>query len=34
MLCDGSVHFLSDTMTLDILGRLAARDDGQVVQID
>jgi prepilin-type N-terminal cleavage/methylation domain-containing protein/prepilin-type processing-associated H-X9-DG protein len=34
LLCDGSVHFLSDAMTLDVLGRLATRDDGQVVQVD
>jgi prepilin-type N-terminal cleavage/methylation domain-containing protein len=34
LLCDGSVHFLSDDMTLDTLGRLATRDDGKVVQVD
>jgi prepilin-type processing-associated H-X9-DG protein len=34
LVCDGSVHFLSDMMTLDVLGRLATRDDGQVVQAD
>jgi prepilin-type processing-associated H-X9-DG protein len=28
LFADGSVHFLSDTMTLEILARLATRDDG------
>jgi prepilin-type N-terminal cleavage/methylation domain-containing protein/prepilin-type processing-associated H-X9-DG protein len=32
--CDGSVHFLADSITLDIFGRLATRDDGQTVQVD
>jgi prepilin-type N-terminal cleavage/methylation domain-containing protein len=31
---DGSVKFLADTTTLDVLARLATRDDGQVVQLD
>ena len=31
---DGSVQFLADTTTLDVLARLATRDDGQVVQLD
>ena len=34
LLCDGSVHFLSDDLTLDVLGRLATRDDGRVAQVD
>jgi prepilin-type N-terminal cleavage/methylation domain-containing protein len=34
LLCDGSVHFLGDMMTLDVLGRLATRDDGQIVQVE
>jgi len=32
LLCDGSVRFLSDTLDLAILARLATRDDGQTVQ--
>ncbi len=31
---DGSVHFLSQTTPLDMLARLATRDDGQVVNVD
>jgi len=27
-MCDGSVRFLSDTLSLDILGKMAVRDDG------
>jgi prepilin-type N-terminal cleavage/methylation domain-containing protein/prepilin-type processing-associated H-X9-DG protein len=34
VLCDGSVHFLGDDMTLGVLGQLATRDDGQFVQVD
>lgn len=30
-LVDGSVHFLSETMDLEVLRRLAAKDDGQTV---
>lgn len=30
---DGSVHFISETTALDVLGRLATRDDGQVVTL-
>lgn len=33
-MADGSVQFLSDTTTLDVLARLATRDDGQTVQVD
>jgi len=31
---DGSVHFLSESLALDVLGRLATRDDGQIVVVD
>jgi prepilin-type N-terminal cleavage/methylation domain-containing protein/prepilin-type processing-associated H-X9-DG protein len=34
LMCDGSVHYLGDDMTLEVLGRLATRDDGKVVQVD
>ena len=34
LLCDGSVHYLGDDMVLEVLGRLATRDDGRVVQVD
>lgn len=30
-LCDGSVRFISDSLGLDVLARLATRDDGQVL---
>jgi prepilin-type processing-associated H-X9-DG protein len=32
LLGDGSVRFLSDTITLDLLGRLATRDDGKPLE--
>jgi hypothetical protein len=32
-LADGSVLFLSDGTTLDVLARLATRDDGQTLQV-
>jgi prepilin-type N-terminal cleavage/methylation domain-containing protein/prepilin-type processing-associated H-X9-DG protein len=32
--CDGSNRFLSDATALDVLARLAVRDDGQVLQVD
>jgi prepilin-type N-terminal cleavage/methylation domain-containing protein/prepilin-type processing-associated H-X9-DG protein len=32
-LADGSVLFLSDSTTLDVLARLATRDDGQTLQV-
>jgi hypothetical protein len=28
-MCDGSVQFVSDAVALDIVARLATRDDGQ-----
>jgi len=31
LLCDGSVRFLAETLTLDLLARLATRDDGQPI---
>ncbi len=31
LLCDGSVRFVANTVPLDVLARLATRDDGQVV---
>jgi prepilin-type N-terminal cleavage/methylation domain-containing protein/prepilin-type processing-associated H-X9-DG protein len=31
LFCDGSVRFLSDSTPVDVLGRYAARDDGQTV---
>ena len=31
LLCDGSVRFISDSLGLDVLARLATRDDGQVM---
>jgi len=34
LLCDGSVQFLSESMTLDVLARLATRDDGRTVSAD
>jgi prepilin-type processing-associated H-X9-DG protein len=30
-LVDGSVHFLSESMDLEVLRRLAAKDDGQTI---
>lgn len=33
-LCDGSNRFLSDTTALEVLARLATRDDGQLVQVE
>jgi prepilin-type processing-associated H-X9-DG protein len=32
LFCDGSVRFLSETMDLATLARIATRDDGQSVQ--
>jgi prepilin-type processing-associated H-X9-DG protein len=29
LLCDGAVRFVNDAITLDLLARLATRDDGQ-----
>jgi prepilin-type processing-associated H-X9-DG protein len=29
LMCDGSVQFVSDAVALDIVARLATRDDGQ-----
>ena len=31
---DGSVHFMSESTSASILGRVALRNDGEVVQID
>jgi len=31
--CDGSVHFLNDSTALDVLARLATRDDGQPLSV-
>jgi len=31
LMADGAVNFLSDAVPLDVLGRLATRDDGQVI---
>ena len=33
-LCDGSVHFLKETISLDVLFDLADRDDGDIVALD
>lgn len=34
LLGDGTVRFLADSITIDVLGRLATRDDGQTVNIN
>lgn len=33
LFADGSVHFLAETMTMNVLGRVVTRDDGQVVSL-